>query len=353
MIVDREQIRTIGVFKFRNIGDVLIITPALRALRETFPNAKISVAVNSVTDAMLAGNPHIDEVIVYDRVAKKKNVISRLLREAKLLKKLRARRFDMTIDFTSGDRPVLYSWVSGAKVRVSFANGRWKPNDWRRRAFTHLFDNPMETMHEVQRHLWLLKQIGVETKDDSLCLKTSAADDKWASELISCYRPKKVVHVHPVARWLFKCWDEKKMASVIDWLELEKGARVIITASPTPEEVEITESILKHCRSKPLFLKGKTTLGQVAALSKHADCFFGVDTAPMHMAAAVGAPVVCIFGPTNADLWRPWTKRQITIKKYCPCMPRRNERHCDWDVTRACLQASEPPEVQAALEKFL
>lgn len=142
------------------------------------------------------------------------------------------------------------------------------------------------------------------------------------------------------------------MAEVIDWLELEKQARVIITASPDEREMEKTQKILELCRSKPLFLSGQTTLGQLAALSEQADCYFGVDTAPMHIAAAVGVPVVAVFGPTNAKSWGPWTAKQATLSKKCVCQDWAG-KYCDWDQVRACLKEVTVAEAKEALERFL
>src|SRR5271155_4410883 len=94
--MELQNIRRLAVFKMRNIGDVLMITPVLRALRETFPDAQITVVVNSGTEAMLANNPHIDEVLVYQRK-------SSLLDELRFVRELRKRCFDLTIGFTAGD----------------------------------------------------------------------------------------------------------------------------------------------------------------------------------------------------------------------------------------------------------
>ncbi len=102
----------------RNIGDVLIITPLLRALRETFPAARITAVVNSGTEAMLANNPHIDEVLVYRRESEGRGPLARLRDELRLVRDLRRRRFDLTLGLTDGDRTAWYSLFCGARHRI-------------------------------------------------------------------------------------------------------------------------------------------------------------------------------------------------------------------------------------------
>lgn len=346
-----SSVRRIGVFKFRNIGDVLMITPALRALREAFPAAEITVAVNSVTDAMLQGNPHINHVLVYDRTEQQRGVLRRALHEWRFFRAIRSARFDLTVDFTSGDRPARYSWFSGAPKRVAFRDWKGKWN-WRNLAYTHTRLNPQTPIHEVERHLELLRFVGIVASNRDLCLLVPAQDREWAEQLLAPHRSRPIVHIHPVARWLFKCWDNSKMAEVIDWLELEKDVRTVISSSANEREASRTKDILGRCRSQPIALVGQTSLAQLAAISEQADCFFGVDTAPMHIAAAVKTPVVCLFGPTDKTVWHPWCEKQITLAKNCRCTQLRRQ-DCDWNGVRDCLQAITVGEAKSALEKFL
>lgn len=345
------RIERIGVFKFRNIGDVLMITPALRALRETFPQADITVAVNSVTDAMLLGNPHLNRVLVYDRLMQKRGPVRRAAYELKFFNEIRRSRFDLTVDFTSGDRPARYSLFSGARVRLAFRDWKGRGN-WRNRAYTHTMADASMRIHEVERHLLLLRPFGITTSDRSLCLMVEPAAQTWATDLLKPLRPSRIIHVHPVARWLFKCWEDARVAAIIDWLELEKNVRTVITSSATEKEVTRTKNILALCRSQPLALPGETTLSQLAAISAASDGFFGVDTAPMHIAAAVGKPVVSLFGPTHRARWHPWCDRQVTLAKSCRCTDLAR-KECDWSGVRACLQSISVDEAKAAMNEIL
>jgi heptosyltransferase-3 len=348
--MDWSGVQRIGVFKLRNIGDVLITTPALRALREFFPAAKITVVVNSVTDAMLRSNPDVDSLIVYERPPKSAPAWKKVFADLKFFHQIKWSRFDLAFDFTRGDRPAFCSWLSGAKIRVAAYQG-WSKTNWRNWAYTHVLPHSPPG-HEVEQHLFALNYLGIPTPDKRLKFVVPEAEKTWASQLVKQFQGKKIVHVHPVARWLFKCWDDRKMAAVIDWLQSSRNCAVILTASPDGQELERTRAILSHCKTNPLFLGGQTSLIQLAALSQQASCFFGVDTAPMHIAAAVNTPVVALFGPTYPASWHPWCDKQVTLRKDCACEIA-GSRQCDWDQVRACLQAISVSDAQEALSQFL
>jgi heptosyltransferase-3 len=141
-------------------------------------------------------------------------------------------------------------------------------------------------------------------------------------------REVKIVHVHPTSRWLFKCWKDEYMTKVISWL-INQGLKVIITSSSEKHELEKTKNILSLVDEltpphiPPLVrggtggvidLCGKTTIKQLAAIADASDIFIGVDSAPMHIAAAVGTPVIAVFG-AGVKSWRPWCERHVVLFK--------------------------------------
>jgi heptosyltransferase-3 len=354
--MELQNIKRLAVFKMRNIGDVLIITPVLRALRETFPDAKITVVVNSGTEAMLANNPHIDEVLAYERGGGGRSPLARLVYELKFVGQLRKRKFDLTIGLTDGDRSGWYSLFCGARHRFGQPSYAWKSKlDPRTYAYNHPVYPSGELMHEVDKHFWLLKHAGLELKTPKpgpLCLEIPDDLRAWARTELAPLRPAPIVHVHAVSRWLWKCWGNDAMAEVIDWLQTERNARVVMTSGPAPRERERAQEIARLCQTKPLFYDGNLSLSQIAALSAESDGYFGVDTAPMHMAAAVGVPVVALFGPTNPVNWGPWTLLAQVLQHPCLCNQTKREA-CDWKQVRACLAAITVPEAKAALEQML
>ncbi len=351
--MELKNVQRIGVFKLRNIGDVLMITPLLRALRQTFPAARLTAIVNAGTEAMLANNPHIDDVIVYRR-----NEPSTLRRELGFLRELRRARFDLTITGTEGDRAAWGSLLSGARYRLGVKSYKWGRFDLRRRIFNLAAAPSLPgPMHEVERHFFFAEAAGLRLHDSApgpLVLEIPPALRAWAENQLASLCPARIVHVHPVSRWLWKCWDNQAMAAVIDWLQSERETRVVVTTGPVERERLRAREIVALCHTPPLFFDGNLDLTQLAAISASCDGYLGIDTAPMHMAAAVGIPVLALFGPTSPESWGPWNARARVLSGRCACNIE-GRTVCDWSAgaVRACLASICVEEVQAALDELL
>jgi len=307
-------IKKILVIKLRHIGDVLLTVPVFRALRETFPEARVSALVNYGTEEVLEGNPLIDEVLVYDRRIKRLPLFQHYKREIEFVREVRRKRFDMTVDLTGGDRGAIISFLSGARVRIGWLDRKgWI---WKRYFYTYLF-HPEAKRHTVLKNLDIVRSLGIDTKDITVDFCISEDDRNFIKEILSKkgVRGFPVVHIHPTSRWLFKCWNDASMAEVIKWL-LEKGATVILTSSPEKKEMEKAANIVSRVGKHHRFIDlcGKITLKELAAISEVSDLFLGIDSAPMHIAAAMGTPVIALFGPTGAFNWGPWNNQKTDYK---------------------------------------
>jgi len=299
--------KRILVIKLRHIGDVLLTVPVFRALREHFREADISALVNSGTEEVLKGNPLIDEILTFERSIKGLSPLKRYLNEAGFLMGLRDKRFDMTVDLTGGDRPAVISFVSGARYRLG-----WKPKKGfigKKRLYTHLSD-PDGQKHMVLQNLGVLSRFGIQTDDLSVSFHVPEADRTDVIRILGANNVTEhdtIVHIHPTSRWLFKCWKDEYMAEIMEWL-LGRNIVVIVTSSPEMREMEKARKVLSLVgRNQRLIdLCGKTTIKQLGAVSEMSSLFFGVDSAPMHIAAAVGTPVIALFGPSGAFNWGPW-----------------------------------------------
>jgi len=304
-------IKSILVLKLRNIGDVLLTVPVFRALRQTFPGARVSALVNSGTEAVLQGNPLIDDIIVFDREVKSLPPVTRHLKELSFLGAISKKGFDMTVDLTGGDRAALASFASGAKVRIGLRSG--KGFIGKKLFYTHLA-MPDIKKHTVLYNLEIVRRFGICTDDLSLDFYTSEQDRVFINKVLEDHKIGSgavITHVHPTSRWLFKCWNDEYMADVIKWL-LDRDVTVAVTASADKGEMEKAGVILALVgeRRGLIDLRGKTTIKQLGALSGASKLFFGVDSAPMHIAAAVGTPVVALFGPSGAFNWGPWDNEE-------------------------------------------
>lgn len=315
-----KDVNKIFVIKLRHIGDVLLTVPVFRALRETFPGAHITALVNSGTEEVLRGNPLIDEIILMDRSIKKLPKIKHYLKEFAFWKNIKGKSFDMAVDLTGGDRAAILSFVSGAKYRLGPKSSEGFIG--KNRLYTHLSE-PDGKRHTVLQNLDIVSQFGISPSNLLIDLHITGADRTYARKILEENNIEKadvIVHIHPTSRWLFKCWKDEYMAEIINWL-LGMGIKVIVTSSPEEKEMAKAKRILSLVGDCPRFtgeavesglspqlidLCGKTTIKQLAAISEASDLFFGVDSAPMHIAAAIGTPVVALFGPSGAFHWGPW-----------------------------------------------
>jgi len=340
-------VEKILVIKLRLIGDVLLSTPAISALKRHFPGARISALVNSGTGEVLEGNPDLDEIIVFDSGLRKVSGLGKYAREALFLRDLRRKGFDMAVDLTSSDRSAMAAFLSGARYRLAF---RSKKNFLGRNLlFTHLaeFD---PSFHVVLSHLDMLEQMGIRGSNPSLYFAVSEADDALAIKITG--GRKDLVHIHPVSSLPKKCWRDEYMAALIDHL-IEVGLTPVLTAGPIPAEGERIKKILSMVREKDrvIDLGGRLTLKQVGALAGRARLFIGVDSAPMHIAAAVGAPVVALFGPTSETLWAPWCEKRLILSRDMPCrLPCKRKRTC---YTYECLNSITPEEAARKIDRFI
>ncbi|MFN3480645.1 MAG: putative lipopolysaccharide heptosyltransferase III [Thermodesulfovibrionales bacterium] len=395
------DIRRILVIKLRHIGDVLLTSPVFRALKETFPEAEVSVLVNGGTEEVLSGNPFIKEIITFDREIKKAPFVERYKEEIRFLREIRKRSFDMTVDLTGGDRAAILSFLSGARYRIGWESRKGLIG--KRHLYTHLF-RPDGRRHMVLQNLDVVRHFGIDTEDRSVNFfipddarafvkeifkKNNLQSSSWlggtSARLGAGLQP--IVHIHPTSRWLFKCWKDEYMAEIIRWL-IDNNAIVIVTSSPDRREMEKTKKILSLLRDSPdsifspvnlrqppspithhpsriIDLCGKTTIKQLAAISEASDLFLGVDSAPMHIAAAVGTPVIALFGPTGAYSWGPWDNsdggrskvnglrsKHIVIQRDWECVPCGKDG-CNGTKISRCLEDIRPDEVIAHLSLHL
>jgi heptosyltransferase-3 len=387
-----HRVKKILVIKLRHIGDVLLTIPVFRALKEHFPDAHISVLVNSGTEQVLAGNPLINEIIVFDRSIKSMSLLRKYKSEISFLRSVREKVFDMTVDLTGGDRAAILSLISGARYRLG-----WKSREGligKRHLYTHCF-KPDSKRHMVLQNLDVISRFGIGTKNLAVDLHIPEDARTFVKRIfeennIPLHSPlsrggqggSKVVHVHPTSRWLFKCWRDEYMANVISWL-VGQDINVVVTSSPDKKEMDKAKRILslvseftpshipplpREGRGRVIDLCGKTTIKQLAAISGTSHLFFGVDSAPMHIAAAVGIPVVALFGPSAACNWGPWDKncpygygkksgiqeagKHIVIQNHQDCIPCRKDG-CNGTKISQCLENIKVEEVKKLLSEKL
>jgi predicted lipopolysaccharide heptosyltransferase III len=300
------SLRNVLVIKLRYLGDVLLATPALRALKAAHPQARLTVIVNRGTEEILIGNPDVDEVVPLEKTS--------LMAQMRLVSHLRRRPFDAVIDLTDADRSAFLSWASGAPVRIGFND----EDRWRGGCYTTVVLGDREG-HRIERDLAALTPLGVTTADAMPRVWLSAEDDRRADELsdrLGVRMDRKIVILQPGARYWFKAWPAERFAELADRLTAEYGCQIIIGGSRG--EVDLARQVAGYAKSR-LIPMTDASVKQFAAVAKRAILFIGNDSGAMHIAAAVGAPVIGLFGPSNPREWGPRGERVIALYKGLDC----------------------------------
>jgi len=221
------------------------------------------------------------------------------------------------------------------------------------RSFTHHYASPKNPRHKVENHLDALRRIGIypEPKVRALQLVPGPEAETRARAKLARLglNDRPFVLMHPTSRFLHKCWTIEGMAELIDRLQ---PLPVLLTAAPSAAELEMVEAIRTRARTAPASLAGQLDLKELACCIGAARLFVGVDSAPMHMAAAMQTPVVALFGPTSQDVWRPWQVPHRIVATRPSCQPC-HLRGCGEGHVSECLLAIEVDAVLRACQDLL
>ncbi|MCW5623664.1 MAG: putative lipopolysaccharide heptosyltransferase III [Burkholderiales bacterium] len=348
------DIRRVLIIKLRHIGDVLLTSPMFSVFAAQAPHAEVDALVYRDTADMLSGHPAIAQLHTIDRRWKRLGPVAQLRHEWGLIRTLRARRYDLVIHLTEHWRGAWLTRLLGPRYAVAPAGPYGRLFD---RCFTHRYwVPPGNRRHTVEIHLDSLRRIGVYPGDGrarALVFEEGAAAHGSVDRMLAerGLARGSFIAVHPASRWHFKCWPVEHMVHLIDGLQSQHHT-VVLTCGPDPAELEINRAITTRLRQPVVDLGGQLTLKELGALIRRAKLFIGVDSAPMHMAAAVGTPTVALFGPSGDIEWGPWQvpSRVLTSDHRCrPC----GFDGCGGGKRSECLQAIAPERALAAAEELL
>ena len=324
------EVRRALVIKLRHHGDVLLSSPVFSVLHAQAPHIEIDALVYADTAEMLTQHPAIAQVHTIDRQWKKRGSWAHASAEWRLLQTLRARHYDLIVHLTEHPRGAWLSRLCGARWAVAPVmkqRGRFWQN-----SFSHFYGKPANALrHTVERNLDALRRMGIYPGEDERALTLipgREAETRVAMllrehniELNEEHLNQRFIHIHPASRWHFKCWPAEKMAALIDRLH-DAGHRVVLTAAPDASESALLATIQAHLQHPVVSLAGQLSLKELAALTARARLFIGVDSAPMHIAAAMGTPTVALFGPSGDREWGPWgVAQRIVTSDAHPCRP--------------------------------
>jgi predicted lipopolysaccharide heptosyltransferase III len=309
-VLHEHNISKVLVIKLRYIGDVLLTTPVLKNLRVNFPDARLDIMVNAGTEEVLKHNKDINGVIFVERGS--------LIRQLAFIRELRQMKYDLVIDVTDSDRSAIISYLSGAPIRVGYNS----ENRWRGRCYTHVVQANRDKMHTVDYQLVALNLLDIPIKSSELVLLLGQEDEIFADKILTEYRldnGRPMVLIHPGARWWFKSWPPEYFAKLADVIQNDLKCHVILAGGPSDQGV--VTKIQNLMTTQAVSLVDKTTVLQLAALLKRCQLYIGNDNGIMHVATAVGTPVIAFFGLTNPLLWGPQGSGHTVFYKGIDCNP--------------------------------
>ena len=301
--------RKILIIKLRAIGDVIMATPVIENLRAAYPEAQIDFLTERPCYPIVKNHPDLNEVIVFNRGHISSLPWHKALREnAKFLKKLRANRYDVVFDLFGNPRSALITLATGAPTRVGF--------DFRGRkyAYNKVIPPRGDQIHEVLFNLDALSGIGLPIETTRLFyaiddLSVAFADTFWQENQLD---GQTVVGINASGGWYTKRWPLTSFAQLADALASQHDVKILLFWGPG-EKPDADEIVAKM--QHDALLIPATDLGKLAALLGKLDLLVSTDSGPMHLAAAVGTPVVGIYGPTVPALQGPWGEQHAIVQK--------------------------------------
>ncbi|MDX7992020.1 putative lipopolysaccharide heptosyltransferase III [Xenorhabdus littoralis] len=302
-----SRFEKILIIKLRHHGDTLLITPVVNSLKENFPDADIDVLLYKETEPMLINFASVSRIFSIDRHWKKEGIKAYIAHHWRLLNQLKKQRYDLIINLADQWYSALVSKISGASTCIAFDFPKRQNLLWKN-CFSDLVSTiGEESLHVVEQNLSALKPLNLPSINFNVTMSYSEEDWQKVSELLHIGGiNNKYIVVHPASRWFFKCWDEGKISETINALQSD-GHSIVVTSGTEPREKEMIEQILSFCdKGNIVSLAGQITLPQLGALIANAKLFIGVDSVPMHMAAALRTPCIALFGPSKLVFWHPW-----------------------------------------------
>ncbi len=314
--ITNYQYNRILIVRTDRIGDVLLSTPVIKALRDNYPHAYIAMVVSPYGKNIVEDNPYLDEVIIYDKDGKHKS----WPRSIKFARNLKKKRFDLAIILHPTNRMHLLTFLSGIRRRIGYD-----------RKFGFLLTNRIKhTKHLGQKHeleyaLDLVRYLGIEPKDRILFMPLKTESEAWVEELFKQEGIKKtdrLLAINPGASCPSKIWPNERFADVASRLIEKYGFRVLVITGP--KDLALAENVIKHMHQPAINLAGKTSVSGLASVLKRCDLFISNDSGPVHIACAVGIPVISIFGRDQKGLgpvrWGPIGKKDKILHKEVGCI---------------------------------
>jgi ADP-heptose:LPS heptosyltransferase len=278
-----KYIKKILLIRFGSLGDVVLTLPVIDAVRKSFPEAYIAMLVGDKSADIVSSDPRLDEVIVFRRDSKGKEGLSEMQRVIALIKE---RDFDVSIDMQRKFRSSFLAYRGKVKTRIGYHHpGAFLCN--------------IRIPDKVNKH----------AVDRNLAFKVFESQGLMG---------KHVLGIFPGAGWRPRCWLPERFATVAD-LAIQHESKVVIFGGAG--EGDILDNVVQNMKAKPILMKEKVTLRQLAAMIERCNVLLSNDTGPMHISVAVGTTTVALFGPGNHIKFQPIGEKHAIVRKDVPCSP--------------------------------
>lgn len=332
------EIKKILLIHLRRIGDILLCTPSIRAVREYYPDSEISFLTEEPFYDVLSGNPYLDDIVLLKEEEKKS-----IVKYIKFLQRIRSQGFDLVIDFYGNPRSSLISFAAGARYRLGF--------DYRiRRHFYNLTVPPNANgRYVVQVKFDLLRKIGLHPKNEKLDIFI----DREVKGKVREYLVKngvgdcsKLVGFSPTSRRKSRRWLPERFAELGDRL-IKSGKKVIFIWGPG--EKEYIDLIVNMMEQKPI-VSFESTIKETAGILEKCQVLVANFNGSKHLSVAVGTPTIGLCEPSEAPCWNPISDKHLAIFKDVPCAGCAKDGDCS---DMKCMKLITVDEVEAAVERMI
>ena len=305
-----DAFKNILITKPSSLGDIVLALPALRVLRMSFPDAKISWLIRPEFAQLIENHPHLNEIITFDRKLLGKawfhpGAFGALM---SLIRKLRRSRFDVIFDFQGLFRTASLAWLSGCKTRFGMANAR----EFATIFYTHKIPQDIESIHVVDYYLKIIQAAGASEFGVEFVFPPNTDAEDSVDRLLASHGIKEnyAVLISGSAHQ-DKCWPPERFAQLADKISSQYNLSIVATGSAS--ESGIVEKLQEKAKVPITNLAGKTSLNELVALLNRAKLAVSNDTGPGHIAAASGIPLVLMFGRTNPIRLEPYRRKHCVM----------------------------------------
>ncbi len=332
-----EQVKRILIIRLAPLGETVLTTPVIRALRQHFQDAYIAYMVAPTREDLVSANPRLDEVLTYQASV------------PKLIYQIARRKFQMAVILQPTFRLVVHTFLARIPFRVGF-----ETNSGGKKLLNIAVPNNT-AQHETQRYLDVVRALGVEITDDEPEVFVNSEGKAWIDNFLKIKKlndGKPIIGLNPGAATVYRRWHASKFAILGDRLHKMYGAHIVITTGP--REGELANQVAAPMSHSPIIVN-QTTPMQLAALLKRCNLYISNDTGPMHLSTAVKTPTVALFGASNLIQWAPpWDRHAVVAREACEFMKTLSSK--EWDAhpdrARENFKAITPDAVMATVEKL-